>query len=72
MTIQVNPPIPVYIVDKEVEGWIHFFTDYGPESYIYFTILTDSGEWWTLDNTKVRGCFNTSMNRYPKNDTKKI
>ena len=65
--LQLNPPIPMYIPEQDIEGWAHFIIDYGPESYVYFVILTDKGEWWTYDNTKVKGCINKTMNRYEKN-----
>lgn len=63
--IQLNPPIPCYIPSLKIEGWIHFIIDYGVESNIYFLILTDNGDFVTLDNTKVKGQYNRTLNRFP-------
>ena len=67
MITQLNPPIPFYVPSMDLEGWAFLVNDYGPESYIYFTILMDNGEIWTFDNTKVRGCVNKTLGRYEKN-----
>jgi len=67
MITQLNPPIPFYVPEFDMEGWAFLVTDYGPESYLYFTILMDNGEIWTFDNTKVRGCINKTLGRYEKN-----
>jgi hypothetical protein len=47
----------------DMEGWAFLVTDYGPESYLYFTLIMDNNEIWTFDNTKVRGCINKTLNR---------
>lgn len=62
--LQLNPPIPFYVPEMDMEGWAFLVSDYGPESYIYFTLLMDNGEVWTFPNTRIRGCFNPSLGRF--------
>ena len=63
--LQLDPPLPCYIPSLKIEGWIHFIIDYGIESNIYFVIITDNGDFVTLDNTKVKGAYNRTLNRFP-------
>lgn len=63
MITQLNPPIPFYVPSMDMEGWAFLVTDYGPESYLYFTLIMDNNEVWTFDNTKIRGCYNKTLNR---------
>lgn len=60
---QLNPPIPFYVPSMDMEGWAFLVNDYGPESYLYFTLIMDNNEIWTFDNTKIRGCINKTLNR---------
>jgi hypothetical protein len=64
MTIlQLNPPIPVYIVDKG-NGLAHFLIDYGIEAHLQWVIaLDDGGEVWAVPNPKVRFQWNHSAGR---------
>lgn len=68
--IQLNPPIPFYVPEMNMEGWAFLVNDLGPESYIYFTLLMDNGEVWTFPNTRIKGCYNISMGRFPLKDKK--
>jgi len=65
--LQLNPPIPFYVPEMNMEGWAFLINDYGPESNIYFTLLMDNGEIWTFPNTRIRGCFNPSLDRHNPN-----
>jgi hypothetical protein len=59
--IQINP-IP--LTTPKGEALCHFVIDYGPEHNLkWVCIQNDTGEIWTWDNTKVRGCKNISMGR---------
>jgi hypothetical protein len=73
MTImQLNPPLPLYVVNKG-NGLAHFLIDYGMESHLFWVIaMNDSGECWTLDNTKIRFEKNISLNRNLDNKNIKI
>jgi hypothetical protein len=65
MILQLNPPLPMMC--EKGDGLAHFIIDYGPESHLYWVIFLDnSGECWTLDNTKVRMQQNITMGRIYK------
>lgn len=63
MVIQLHTPIGCYIPRLDREGYIHFFIDRGNEDYIYFVVMTDDGEWWTLSNREIRGTVNYTNDR---------
>ena len=49
---QLNPPLPVQVIDKG-EGYAVAVIDYGQEhSLIWVTAITDSGELWCAPNSQ--------------------
>lgn len=63
MTLQLNPPLPVFVPGRGT-GLAHFLIDYGPEHHQYWTIAFDAGgELWTLPNPQVRLQINRTMGR---------
>lgn len=68
MIKQLNPSIPVRVVDKgigECLAWI----DYGKEDHILWMVaMDDTGEVWTVGNDKIRLLKNTSIGRDLKNE----
>lgn len=76
--LQLNPMIPVYIIDKG-EGYAIAIIDYSQEHHIHFIVaINATGELWTVNNTKVRLQWNYSIGRIPmkkevkKSDLKKL
>lgn len=64
MIQRIDPPIPLYVVDKKCEGWAHWIIWMGIENYLYFVVALDpSGEIWTFPNTQVRFCVNYTADR---------
>lgn len=60
---QLNPPIPVTVLDRGA-GFAIAVIDYGQEhNLIWVTALNDSGEIWCAPNPKVRMCKNWTMGR---------
>jgi hypothetical protein len=60
---QLDPPIPVWCVDKGA-GIAHGIIDYGPEHHLYWVVFLDGdGSCWTLPNPKIRGQHNASLGR---------
>ena len=65
MIVQLNPPVPVFVLDRG-QGLAAFLIDYGPEhDLIWVTALDDGGEVWCAPNPKVRFLKNWSMGRTP-------
>lgn len=66
MTIlQLNPPIPVFVVGKGT-GQAHVLIDYSPEHHLYWIVFLDKdAECWTVCNTDIRAQFNHSLDRAP-------
>ncbi len=63
MFTQLNPPLPVFILDRG-KGLAMAVIDYGPEhNLIWVTALDDSGEIWCAPNPKVRMQSNWTMGR---------
>ena len=63
MFTQLNPPLPVYIVDRG-KGLAMGVIDYGPEHHlIWVTALDENGEIWCAPNPKVRMQGNWTMGR---------
>lgn len=79
MTIlQLNPMIPVYVLDKG-EGYAIAIIDYSQEHHILWIVaMSDTGEVWTVPNPKLRLQWNYSVERIPmkkevkKSDLKKL
>jgi hypothetical protein len=64
MLIELSNPLPVYIPEFDREGYAFALESFGMENYLMFHIIVDgSGEIWSLDNTRVRGCINYSARR---------
>jgi hypothetical protein len=63
MLIQLSPPIPVYVPEFDMEGYAFLVRDDGIEHYLFFTIMMDNGEIWTLDNRRIRACVNHTASR---------
>jgi hypothetical protein len=65
MFTQLNPPLPVYVMDRG-NGVAHGVIDYGPEhDLIWVVFLNSGGECWSVPNPSVRGQYNTTMGRVP-------
>jgi hypothetical protein len=63
MFTQLNPPIPLTVLDKG-NGYAVGVIDYGQEhNLIWVTALSDSGEIWCAPNPKVRFQNNWTMGR---------
>jgi hypothetical protein len=63
MLTQLNPTIPVEIVDKG-KGYAIAVIDYGQEHHlIWVTVLDDTGEIWSAPNPQVRVQKNWTMGR---------
>ena len=63
MFVQLNPPIPVSVIDKG-DGFAVGVIDYGQEhNLIWVTALNASGEIWCVPNPKVRMQKNWTMGR---------
>jgi hypothetical protein len=63
MFTQLNPPIPLTVLDKG-KGYAVGVIDYGQEhNLIWVTALSDSGEIWCAPNPQVRLQSNWTMGR---------
>ncbi|WP_337190585.1 hypothetical protein [Tsuneonella aeria] len=63
MFTQLNPPIPLHVLDKG-DGLAIGLIDYGPEhNLIWITAIDATGEIWCAPNPKVRMQANWSMGR---------
>ena len=63
MFTQLNPPLPVTVIDRG-KGLALAVIDYGPEhNLIWVTALDANGEIWCAPNPKVRMQENWSMGR---------
>lgn len=69
MIIQLNPMIPLYVPEFNMEGYAFLVDSPSEEHFQYFTIAMDNGEIWILDNTRVRFCKNHSQQRATINKT---
>lgn len=60
---QLEPPIPVHVLDKG-DGFAIGVIDYGQEhNLIWVTAINDSGEIWCAPNPRVRMQANWTMGR---------
>lgn len=65
MFIQLNPTIPVHVIDKG-DGYAFAVIDYGQDhNLIWVTALNEGGEIWCAPNPKVRVSQNWTMGREP-------
>lgn len=67
MFTQLNPPLPLFIVSKNLTALAHAVIDYGPESHLLWVcFVNQSGECWTVPNSDIRMEWNYSLGRTPK------
>jgi hypothetical protein len=63
MFTQLNPPIPLHVLDKG-DGLAFGVIDYGPEhNLLWITAIDATGEIWCAPNPKVRMQSNWSLGR---------
>lgn len=63
MMLQLNPPVPVYVIDRG-PAQAMFLIDYSPEHHLFWVCFMDeTGECWTLDNTQIRAQKNITLGR---------
>ena len=63
MFTQLNPPIPLHVLDKG-DGLAIGLIDYGPEhNLLWITAIDATGEIWCAPNPQVRMQANWSMGR---------
>lgn len=63
MILQLNPPIPVYVIAKG-NGLAWLVIDMGAEHNLLWTVAMDeTGEIWTMDNSQIRAQKNITMGR---------
>ena len=63
MFTQLNPPIPLHVLDKG-DGYAIGLIDYGSEhNLIWVTAIDQTGEIWCAPNPKVRMQKNWTMGR---------
>ena len=64
MFTQLNPPIPMHVLDRG-DGLAFGMIDYGPEhNLIWVTAIDQTGEIWCAPNPKVRMQKNWTMGRF--------
>lgn len=64
MITQLNPPLPVFIVDKNESALAHLVIDYGIEHNLYWVCFCkSSGECWTISNKNIRMEWNYTIGR---------
>jgi hypothetical protein len=61
--LQLNPMIPVYSLQHQIEGYAFLVIDYSQEHDLLFVVALDNGEIWTISNKELRFCKNVSMDR---------
>ena len=66
MFTQLNPPIPLHVLDKG-DGVAIGMIDYGPEHNLLWVVgMDEGGEIWCVPNPQVRLQTNWSMGRTKK------
>jgi hypothetical protein len=64
MFTQLNPYIPLYVVDRKTTGQAIGVIDYSKDDdLLWVIILDDTGEIWCVNNRNVRGVKNYSFGR---------
>lgn len=63
MIIQLNPMIPIFSIEHNMEGYAFLVIDYSQEHDLLFTCALDNGEIWTINNKDLRFCWNRSLDR---------
>lgn len=63
MIIQLNPAIPMHVIDKG-HGYAIAMIDYSQEHDLLWVVaINETGEIWTVPNQKVRMLKNITMER---------
>ncbi len=71
MFVQLNPPIPLHVLERG-DGYALGVIDYGQEHHlIWVTAINDTGEIWCAPNHQVRMNRNWTMGRPPSRDIPK-
>jgi len=63
MFTQLNPYIPLYVVDKQKSGQAIGVIDYSKDDPLIWVVMFDDGEIWCVNNINVRGVKNYTMGR---------
>ena len=63
MILQLDPMIPVFSIEHNMEGYAFLVIDYSQEHDLLFTVALDNGEIWTINNKDLRFCWNRSLDR---------
>lgn len=72
MIVQLNPSIPVYVVNKDVTGECVGWIDYSKEDDLLWIVALDStGEVWIEPNNNIRLLKNYSIGRIGGKDGNK-
>jgi hypothetical protein len=66
MILQLDPPIPVFVVSKNVKGYAIGWIDYSQEHNLIWVVGLDNGEVWSVQNPDIRLQPNYTMGRAPK------
>lgn len=62
--LQLDPPLHVWIPEKDDFMLVWFLIDYHMEEHLYYSgPMQKTGEIWTLDTTKVRATNNPTIGR---------
>lgn len=62
--LQTNPAFHVFVPERDDHMLVMFVTDPHIEEHVYFGgFMEKTGEYWTLDSTRVRGCRNPTIGR---------
>lgn len=66
MILQLDPPIPVFVVTKNTKGYAIGWIDYSQEHNLIWVVALDNGEVWSIQNPDIRLQPNYTMGRAPK------
>ncbi len=66
MMLQLNPTIPVYIPEKDMNGFAYVLLDEGQEHDSLFLVGDDMGELWWYKQSKIRLQNNITLERINK------
>jgi hypothetical protein len=64
--LQLDPMIPIFSIEHNMEGYAFLVIDYSQEHDILFTCALDNGEIWTINNKELKFCWNRSLDRMKK------
>ena len=63
MTLQLDPPLRLYVPEKDCAGDAHLVSDVGKDHDRVWTIFLDNGEVWDIPNSRVRAVVNVTAGR---------